>query len=122
MRQPAFVPLAFIPLQSPHLPQQFPGIEALNPKEQLLVIGDNGAVYRGASAWVMCLWATQEYREHARRLAEPVLLPFSRLVCELLSRNRFFISRLFFRQDSNEVARELATHAQPPSCVPSPTP
>ena len=82
-RQPAFVPLHFIPLQSPDLPRFFPGIDALKPNEQLLVVGDHGAVYRGACAWIMCLWALQEYREHALRLAEPVLLPFARIVCEL---------------------------------------
>ena len=42
-RQPAFVPLHFIPLQSPDLPRFFPGINVLKPNEQLLVVGDNGA-------------------------------------------------------------------------------
>jgi len=53
---------------------RFPGIDALKPGEQLLVISDEGAVYRGAHAWIMCLWALENYREHAQRLAHPALL------------------------------------------------
>jgi predicted DCC family thiol-disulfide oxidoreductase YuxK len=109
-QQPAFVPLYFIPLQSPDLPQFFPGIAALKPNEQLLVVADTGAVYRGACAWIMCLWALPKYRRAAQRLAQPILLPFARIVCELLSRNRFYISRKFFDQDMRILSRRLAAH------------
>lgn len=110
MKQAAFVPLVFIALQSPEAQKQFPGIDALNPNEQLLVVADDGSVYRGACAWIMCLWALQNYREHAQRLANPVLLPLAQSVCELLSRNRFYLSDALFRQDSPDAARQLAAH------------
>jgi hypothetical protein len=110
MKQAAFVPLVFIPLQSPEVQKRFPGIDALKPKEQLLVISDEGAVYRGARAWITCLWALRKYREHAQRLAHPVLLPLAQLVCELLSRNRFYLSDVLFRQDVESAARKLAAH------------
>lgn len=113
-RQPAYVPLHFIPLHSPDIPRRFPGIEALRPNEQLLVISDNGAVYRGASAWIMCLWATEKYRTYAQPLSDPVLLPFARVACELLSRNRFFISRALFNEEKRVVAQHLAAHVAPP--------
>jgi predicted DCC family thiol-disulfide oxidoreductase YuxK len=71
---------------------RFPGIDALKPGEQLLVISDEGAVYRGAHAWIMCLWALENHREHAQRLTHPALLPLAKAVCEFLSRNRFFLS------------------------------
>ena len=112
-RQPAFVPLEFIPLQTADLSRRFRGIERFNPSQQLLAISNEGAVYRGASAWVMCLWALPAYRSLALRLAEPILLPFARVVCELLSENRYLISRLMFRQDSQTLARDLAAHATP---------
>jgi predicted DCC family thiol-disulfide oxidoreductase YuxK len=114
IRQPAFVPLRFIPLQSPEVRRRFPGIDAFKPNEQLLVVADDGAIYRGAHAWIMCLWALQNYRKYAQRLAQPVLLPFARIVCELLSRNRFFISRQFFHGDTRDVARRLAVHLPAP--------
>jgi predicted DCC family thiol-disulfide oxidoreductase YuxK len=110
MKQPAFVPLVFIAFQSDEAQQRFPGIDALKPGEQLLVISDEGAVYRGANAWIMCLWALENYREHAQRLANPVLLPLARTVCELLSRNRFFLSDILFRENPETAAQKLAAH------------
>lgn len=110
MKQAVYVPLVFIPLQSPEVPKRFPGIEAFSPGEQMLVISDEGEVYRGARAWITCLWAMRKYREHAQRLANPVLLPFARRVYELLSRNRFFLSDALFRQDPPDAARQLAAH------------
>jgi predicted DCC family thiol-disulfide oxidoreductase YuxK len=95
-RQPAFIPLVFIPLLSPDLEKKFPGIAALHPNEQLLVISDSGAVYRGASAWIVCLWALRDYRAAALRLAAPPLRPFARLFCEHLSRHRSRISDFLF--------------------------
>jgi predicted DCC family thiol-disulfide oxidoreductase YuxK len=110
MKQAAFVPLVFIPLQSNEVQRRFPGIDALKPAEQLLVISDEGSVYRGASAWIMCLWALQNYRQHAQRLATPGLLPLAQSVCELLSRNRFFLSDVLFQQDPDSAAPKLAAH------------
>ena len=106
--QPAFVSLSFIALQSAQAQQRFPGIDALKPNEQLLVISDEGSVYRGAHAWIMCLWALRKYREHALRLASPVMLPFAQIVCELLSRNRFHLSEALFRQRQLHAAGLLA--------------
>src|SRR5437867_10832219 len=102
--QPAFVPLSFIALQSAEARQRFPGIDALKPNEQLLVISDEGSVYRGAHAWIMCLWALRKYREHAQCLAHPILLPFAWIVCDLISRSRFFLLRALFKYQLQSVA------------------
>ncbi len=110
MKQAAFVPLVFIALQSDEVRKCFPGIVALKPSEQLLVISSDGAVYRGACAWIMCLWALQNYREHAQRMANPVLMPFAQIACELLSRNRFYLSDALFRQEPQRTARLLSEH------------
>ncbi len=108
MKQAAFVPLVFIALQSDEVARRFPGIDALKPNEQLLVISNDGAVYRGAHAWIMCLWALVNYREHAQRMAHPILLPFAQIVCELLSRKRFYLSDALFRQEPQATARLIA--------------
>jgi predicted DCC family thiol-disulfide oxidoreductase YuxK len=109
-QQQAFVPLVFIAFQSDEAQRRFPGIGALKPDEQLLVISDDGAVYRGAHAWIMCLWALENYRRHAQRLAHPALLPLAKAVCELLSRNRLFLSDALFRQEPHSAAGKLAAH------------
>lgn len=106
--QPAFVPLAFVALQSPDLDQRFPGITAMEPARQILVVSDSGDVWRGADAWILCLWALREYREWSQRLASPLLRPFAMRVCDMVSRNRHRFSQWFQRTGSEEIARDLA--------------
>ena len=110
-QQPAFVTLAFIPLQSPEIAIRFPGIEALHPEERLVVISDAGEVWRGESAWVTCLWALREYREWSFRLANPVLMPFARQACELISVNRHALSRWFTSEPVERLRDRLASVA-----------
>ena len=110
MRQAAFIQLHFIPLQSPEIAQQFPGLkewDGLDLREKLVVVSDEGAVYQGQYAWIMCLYALRDYREWAQRLAQPALLPFARRVCELVSKNRLAISR-FLTAPTEELRNTLA--------------
>ena len=108
-RQAAFVPLAFVRLQSPEVSIRFPGIEQFHPEERLIVISDEGDVWRGESAWIMCLWALCEYRELAQRLANPLLKPFARKACELISENRHAISQWFTSEPIERLRDRLAS-------------
>ena len=74
--QPAFLELRFLPLGAAETECRVPGIAQYRPSEQLLVISDEGAVYQGSHAWIMCLYALREYREWSQRLAGPLLLPW----------------------------------------------
>jgi len=117
MRQRAFIELCFIPLQSPEMARRFPGLaewDQLDLREKLVVVSDEGAVYQGQYAWIMCLYALREYREWAQRLAHPALLPFARRVCETVSRNRLAISR-FLKEPIGELSEKL-TALHPASC------
>ena len=107
-RQPAFVELRFLALQSEEIACRFPGIEQFNPREQLLVVSNEGAVYQGPHAWIMCLWALREYRGWSQRLASPALLPWARRACELVSDNRLPLSAWFKGLSDNELGEELA--------------
>lgn len=107
-RQPAYLELHFLPFQSPEVAQRFPGIEALHPEEQLLVVSDEGGVYRGSDAWIMCLYALHDYRELSLRLAHPILRPMARRACELLSANRYRFSRWLNNLSTTEMANHLA--------------
>lgn len=109
-RQKAFVELRFIPFQSREIPLRFPGLREwpeLDLREKLVVIADNGAVYQGQNAWIMCLYALEDYRIWAQSLAHPLLLPFARSVCEAISHNRIKISH-YLRLSTAELAREFS--------------
>lgn len=116
--QQTFVPLAFVPLQAPDLEERFPGVTALEPARQILVVADNGDVWRGADAWIMCLWALREYRQWSQRLASPLLRPFARRVCEAVSSYRHRFNEWFQRTSAHEIAAQLAaeTSAETHSC------
>lgn len=105
-KQPAFVELKPIPLQSPQTPNRFPGIDKLNLRKDLVVITDEGDLYQGAPAWIMCLYALKAYREWAFRLSEPELLPFARRICTLISDHRLKLSNWFPDRRSDRARAE----------------
>ena len=107
--QAAFVELEFIPLQSPGLEEKFPGIGAIAQEDQLLVISDEGAVYQGPQAWIICLYALREYREWSQRLAHPALLPFAKAAFKMISENRLALSRWLAKGGVDALKEELAT-------------
>ena len=113
-RQPAFVELAYIPLQSSEVTRRFPGIETFHPEEQLIVVSDSGELWRGESAWITILWALREYREWAARLAHPSLRPFARRACALVSENRYRVSEWLRRASHRELHGVLAAHPDEP--------
>jgi predicted DCC family thiol-disulfide oxidoreductase YuxK len=120
VQQPAFVPLRFIPAGSETAVRLFPGLNrADEPPQELVVVSDDGAVYRESSAWIMCLYALEEYREWAARLSHPLLRPLAREGFALLSRQRSRISRWLSLASEVEIADALGrVHA--PVCAPVP--
>lgn len=107
-RQPVYVPLSFIPLQSPEAAIRFPRIGRFHPEERLVVISDEGDVWRGDAAWIMCLWALRDFREWSQRFANPMLRPFARQVCEIVSENRHAISRWLANDSVERLGERLA--------------
>ncbi|MBI3726236.1 DUF393 domain-containing protein [bacterium] len=101
-RQPAFLEVECIWVGAPEVEERFPGL--IGPgKAELVAVSDEGGVYRGAHAWIMCLYALRDYREWALRLARPGFFGFARRAFEIVSENRSLIARLL----GLDVAREL---------------
>jgi len=100
-KQVTYVPLRLVPLGSRNLTRMFPGVEAFNPDEKLVVIADDGSVWRGDGAWITLLWALPSGRELSLKLSSPALRPLARRVVTAVSSNRLTLSRwLNLRPDS----------------------
>ena len=93
-KQAAIVPLHCVAHQAEEVPGRFPGIAAHLTPRNLTVVSDDGQLWTGPSAVVMCLFALEKHRELAERLALPNLLPYARTALELLSREVFEMNHL----------------------------
>jgi predicted DCC family thiol-disulfide oxidoreductase YuxK len=122
MRQPALIDLRFIPAGSALVDRLFPGLnQPGETPEELVVVSDQGAVYRNGSAWIMCLFALEGYRDWANRLSHPVLRPLARQGFALLSKQRSRISHWLALASEVEIAETL-NQLNVPACAPQPTP
>ena len=65
--QSALIPLTPIPAQSEQASKLYPNGKG----KELAVVSDEGAVWLGDRAWIMCLYALRHYRHWARKLASP---------------------------------------------------
>ena len=90
--QPAYLEMEFLPAGSKAVILRFPLLEHDGDIDELVVISDEGGVYRGDRAWIMCLYALKEYREWALQLTGPRLRPLARRVFQMISSNRTRIS------------------------------
>src|SRR5262245_9080637 len=106
-RQPAFLEMVFIPAGSEWAARCFPDLTRPGQVDELVVVADDGGVYRDARAWIMCLYALVEYREWSIRLSQPLLLPLARQAFALLSKHRKDLSRWLDLASEAQMAETL---------------
>ena len=87
--QPAYVEIVFVPVNSEDARHRYPELDHNLTLTDLAVITDEGAVYFGPKAWIMCLWALRRYRAWSLRLSTPELLPTAKRVISMISENRY---------------------------------
>src|SRR5688572_15352921 len=92
--QPAFVEVIFVPVNSKEAWHRYPRLNHSVTLNDLTVVSDEGAVYFGPKAWLMCLWALQQYRAWSLRLSSPELLPTVKRVISMISQNRYKLEGL----------------------------
>ncbi|MDB9741293.1 DUF393 domain-containing protein [Akkermansiaceae bacterium] len=97
----------FIPYQSDRAIEVFPEIETLDPDKEMIVRTDDGEIYQGAEAWVICLHSGKKYQGIADKMASPALLPMAKKTCNILAANRLKLSGLLFKKKDQEVAEHL---------------
>jgi len=91
-RQHSTWELQFVAAGSPESRQLFPDLTLPSRPEELIVVGDDGAVYRGDAAYIMCLYALDGYRPLAIRMSQPTWRPLARRIFTMISTNRLQIS------------------------------
>ena len=101
-----WIEMRVLPAMSDQTRKMFPGLERIASASDLVVVSDAGEVYLNNHAWIMCLYAMQDYRDWALRLASPLLQPLARQAWEMLSRNRSVVSR-WMRSSEQAMAEEL---------------
>jgi len=114
--QPKFIEMDFLPAGGALARERFPELADAGEAEELVVVGDDGSVYTGTRAWIMCLYALREYREWSIRLSTPALLPLARGAFALLGASRKKLSSWFRLAPESEMAEELRK-ADPPRCA-----
>ncbi len=107
MAQEKYFPVEFMAYQSCRAREACPQLMELNPDKEIVVMADNGQIYQGGSAWIMCLYALRRYRELSFKLAHPMLLPLAKKMCHVVSNNRMRLSKFFPGASREDLAREL---------------
>jgi predicted DCC family thiol-disulfide oxidoreductase YuxK len=90
--QPAFVALEFLPCDSDAARARYGAVPWLG--EELVVVSDDGDVWAGTAAFLVCLWALVEWRDASYSLTALPLVPFVDRFFHTLSSRRKWIATL----------------------------
>jgi predicted DCC family thiol-disulfide oxidoreductase YuxK len=107
LEQPSWIGLAVLAAGSEQARRMFPELQRIATLNDLAVVSDEGEVYLNDRAWIMVLYALEEYRDWAARLTHPLLMPLARQAYAALSRNRHVLSRWLSATKPEEIAAEL---------------
>jgi predicted DCC family thiol-disulfide oxidoreductase YuxK len=112
--QPSAYQLRFVAGSSGEARRLFPELHSPARPEELVVVSGEGAVYRGEAAFIVCLYALNDYRPLAVRLARPAFRPLARRIFTLLSTHRMRLSDLLGLASDETLARAALTTAPEP--------
>ena len=82
-RQPALCELAFVSCHAAEARRRFGAIPWLG--DELVVVADDGSVWAGPAAFLVCMWALRDWREWSYRLSSPLLAPLARRFFDAVS-------------------------------------
>ncbi|HWQ32643.1 MAG TPA: DCC1-like thiol-disulfide oxidoreductase family protein [Blastocatellia bacterium] len=87
--QTKYVDLDFVAAGSAEAAARYPLLDHAATLKELTVVSDTGEYWRGAKAWLICLWALRDYRGWAIRFSSPELMPLARRFVVRVSSLRF---------------------------------
>ncbi|MBT3222768.1 MAG: DUF393 domain-containing protein, partial [Proteobacteria bacterium] len=92
-RQHQLVPLVFVPGEAvdEQWRRRLPSVDI---ERELTVVADNGAVFAGPAAWILCLWSLEAYRSWAMRLSSSGSIDTAKWAFSTVSKRRSLLSRL----------------------------
>ncbi len=116
LTQKAFVKMDFVAQISDEAGRRFPRlvtkINAAGAPDELVVVANDGRVWRGNGAWIMILWALREYRPLSVRLAKkPAMHALARRAFAFLSHNRQVVGKFLAESPTDALLREMKTPA-----------
>ncbi len=114
--QPTHVPLRLVPSGSEDVRSQYPGVPL---GEQLVVTDQNGRIWVGGPAFLMCLWATHRWRDWSYRLSGNSFQPLAERFFDFVSKRRKRISRWMERNESCEACEPESTRVRPATVHPT---
>lgn len=103
--QPKWIPLGLLP--SDRAAGIYPALAERLAQDELVVVSDDGGMYLGDHAWLMCFYALRHYRHWAKRLSSPSMLPLARQAFTVLSANPLRVSRWLGLMSDAELFAEL---------------
>ncbi len=92
--QLAIVPCRFVPLTSARA-RSLMGGRIPGDGRELVVVADDGAFWAGSDAFLMVLWALEDYRGFASLLSARPVRPFAELFFGVVSSSRPLLSSIF---------------------------
>ncbi len=84
--QPSYVELELLASSSELAHARFGELPWLG--DQLVVVADDGRVWAGSAAFIVCLWALRDYREWSYRLSGPAFAPLAARIFRMISAER----------------------------------
>jgi predicted DCC family thiol-disulfide oxidoreductase YuxK len=84
--QPTYVPLELLPVSAAREEPRLQGIPWLGA--ELVVVDQRGHLWVGAAAFIMCLWATRDWRAWSYRLSGPAFAPLAERFFHAISSHR----------------------------------
>ncbi|MCK6472851.1 MAG: DUF393 domain-containing protein [Planctomycetes bacterium] len=119
--QPAYLELVFYPRQALGAVERFAELQGRIAPDELVAVDDEGGVYRGDAAYLMCLYALEEYRAWSLRLAEPALRPLAARFFRVLAANRYRFSKWLAPRDAAVLETAYEQRGVPRSGPPAPS-
>tara|TARA_R110002126_G_scaffold65642_1_gene167390 strand:- start:866 stop:1354 length:489 start_codon:yes stop_codon:yes gene_type:complete len=92
-RQDLYVPLEFVPCSTPRAEFRFPTLDHDLSAKDVTVVSPDGEIWRGAEAWIVCLWATHRWRGLSAEMSHPGQMHRARGFFEMVGRHRDRIGR-----------------------------